>query len=65
MQASKGMKQPTVLPSHNTSEPHQQPRQHDNPKGAVVALIPWQQTKLSNWFKTCSTRGKAWLVLET
>lgn len=40
MQASKEGQQPIVLPSYDVYEP-QQPECHGNPKGAVVACIPW------------------------
>ena len=39
IQASKGWKQPVVLPSHEAREPQQCPARHDSPKGTVVARI--------------------------
>ena len=35
--ASKGWRQPVVLPSYDAYELHQCPAWHDNPMGAVVA----------------------------
>lgn len=42
MQAFSGGKKPTVLPKYDdTYEPQLWPPWHSNPKGAVVAHIPW------------------------
>lgn len=37
-----GEKQPTVQLSYDAYEPQQTLTLHDNPKGEVVACMPWQ-----------------------
>lgn len=42
MQASKGGKQPRLLHSYDAYEPPQPPEWHDNPRGTLVAHVPWR-----------------------
>lgn len=65
MQAIKGGRQPAVLPSYATYDPHRQPAWRDNPKGVVVAHTLRVTSSFLTGLKTCSTRGQLCLGMKT
>ena len=63
MQASKGGRWPTVLPSCDAHEPQQQTPWHNNPSSGKYTLVVTKSSLIG--LKTCSARGRPWLILET